>query len=216
MKRFDGRARGRRDGSRLTFLRVHRGLGRRRRPAIAAGRGRQWRRLWRRTVRGRRPRRHRSGRLGGRLRGGGRAATLFHHAAGLVVLLVLSFVFLQLGGRLEKGDTVLARVGRLAGVGLEVSAQVGHLHEKPIAVRTPERLFAGVQSDVRLEMMVPGETLVTHRTHERLFAGVRAFVVLEHVFVAELFAARVALERPRLARARRRRRVGRRSGRRHR
>jgi len=128
---------------------------------------------------------------------------------------VLSLVVFQLGGRLEERHAVLARVGRLAGVGLEVSAQVGHLHEKPIAVRTPKRLFAGVQPDVGLEMVVAGETLVTHRTHERLFAGVRALVVLQYVLVAELFAANRALERPRLARARRGRRVGRRRGRRH-
>lgn len=215
-------------------------LRRRRRP-VAGGRGRP-RRRWRRTVRGRRPRRllllyDGRRRRRGRFRRGGpfgrvfRAPTLLRGlrtdagAAWFVVLLVLSLVVFQLGGRLEVRDAVLARVRRLARVRLQVPAQVGHLHEEPIAVRTPERFLASVQPHVRLQMVVPREALLAHRAHERFLAGVRALVVLQHVLVPELFAAHGALERPALALlagrrggsaadARDGRRVGRRGGRR--
>lgn len=68
------------------------------------------------------------------------------------------------------------------------------MYELFVAVVAAEGLFAGVQSDVGLEVMVSRELLLADAAGERLLAGVGPLVVLEDVFVSEALITRFAGE----------------------
>lgn len=110
-------------------------------------------------------------------------------------------MLLVLSGIREASATLLARVELLPRVDLHVGLELVRLVEFPMAVHTLERLLAGVNPKVPVEITVCPEGLATLVALVGFLAGVDALMLLEAARVKKPLAAHVANKRllPRVA-----------------
>lgn len=94
----------------------------------------------------------------------------------------MRFELIRIG---KSRGTTLARVRTFAGVYPEMSSEISHLYELPIAMFAMIRSLARMQSHMGLQMVIARKSLMAFGTFERFLAGMRPFVILQDVFVAE-------------------------------
>lgn len=113
----------------------------------------------------------------------------------------ITAVLLVLSGIREASSTLLARVELLPCVDLHVGLELVRLVEFPLAVHALERLLAGVNPKVPVEITVCPEGLAALVALVRFLTGVNALVLLEAARVKKPLAAHVANKRllPRVA-----------------